>query len=133
MGMSKRAVAFRRSIRSRLFYCFGCGVYLRVAGWGMTPAERRDNAMPTNQSAQDIIASALSLPADQRLAVIDAVHVSLADPQIDHGPEEDVADVQDAWKAEIARRIADVDNGRVETVPADDAERMIRGDAKPSI
>ena len=89
--------------------------------------------MPSNEQIQDVIASALALPAEQRLEVMDAIHVSLADPSIDHGPVEHADEVALAWKDEIARRIADVDNGRVKTIPAEQAERMIRGDAKPAV
>ncbi|MCG8451019.1 MAG: addiction module protein [Pirellulales bacterium] len=89
--------------------------------------------MPTNEQIQDVIASVLALPAEQRLEVMDAIHVSLVDSSIDHGPIEPAEDVAAAWKDEIARRIADVDNGRVKTIPAEQAERMIRGDAKPAV
>jgi putative addiction module component (TIGR02574 family) len=89
--------------------------------------------MPSNEQIQDVIASALALPAEQRLEVMDAIHVSLADSSIDHGPVVPADDVAAAWKDEIARRIADVDNDRVKTVPAEQAERMIRGDAKPAV
>ncbi len=88
--------------------------------------------MPTSQSTQSIIASALSLPAEQRLTVMDAIHVSLADPSVDHGPEENAELAQAAWKQEIARRIEEIDSGRVKTIPSDEAERMIRGDVKPT-
>ena len=89
--------------------------------------------MPHNEQIQDVIASALALPAEQRLEVMDAIHVSLADPSIDHGPTEASEKVASAWKDEIAHRITDVDSGRVKTIPAEEAERMIRGDAKPSV
>lgn len=87
--------------------------------------------MPKNEQIQGVIASALALPAEQRLEVMDAIHVSLADPSIDHGHGEPADDVALAWKDEIARRIADVDSGRVKTIQAKEAERMIRDDAKP--
>ena len=45
--------------------------------------------------------------------------------------EEPADEVEAAWKEEIARRIADIDSGRMKTIPADEAERMIRGDARP--
>jgi predicted trehalose synthase len=81
---------------------------------------------------QTVIASALALPAEDRIAVLDAIHVSLADPSIDHGPSEDAPDeVASAWGEEIARRLSDVESGRVKTVPADDAEGMIRDPAPP--
>lgn len=86
-----------------------------------------------HQNTNDVIASALSLPAEDRLAVLGAIHKSLADPSIDHGPEESIADVQDAWREEIARRLDDVRSGRIQTIPAEEAERMIRGDAPPAL
>ena len=64
---------------------------------------------------------------------MDAIHVSLADLSVDHGLVEPATDVAAAWKDAIARRIAEVDSGRVKTIPADEAERMIRGDAKPTV
>lgn len=89
--------------------------------------------MPTNQNTENVIASVLALPADERLAVIGAIHVSLADPTIDHGPEEAADEVATAWKDEIGRRITDMDSGHVKTIPAEEAERMIRGDVKPAV
>jgi len=89
--------------------------------------------MQSNDQIQDVIASALALPAEQRLAVMDAIHVSLAEPSIDHGPVDSADEVAAAWKDEIARRIVDVDSDRVKTIPAEEAERMIRGDAKPTV
>ena len=89
--------------------------------------------MASNEPTQHLIASALALPIEQRLAVMDAIHASLADPTIDHGPTEPADEVASAWRDEIARRIADVDSGRVQTIPAEEAERMIRGDAEPAV
>lgn len=89
--------------------------------------------MATNEQIENVIKSALALPAEQRLAVMDAIHVSLADPSVDHGPAEPAEEVAAAWKDAIANRIADIESGRVKTVPAEDAERMIRGDARPSV
>lgn len=88
---------------------------------------------PAPQSPQDIIDSAISLPEDQRLAVMDAIHVSLANQSLDHGTAENFTVVQDAWKDEIAQRIADIDAGRVQTIPAEEAERMIRSDSRPAV
>lgn len=89
--------------------------------------------MPNNEQTQDVIESALALPVEQRLEVMDAIHVSLADPSVDHGPEEPADVAAAAWKDEIALRIADIDTGRVKTVPANEAERMIRDAARPSV
>ena len=89
--------------------------------------------MPINQNTENVIVSALALSVDERLAVLGAIHGSLVDPTIDHGPEESADEVAISWKDEIARRIADVDRGHVHTIPAEDAERMIRNDAKPPV
>lgn len=78
----------------------------------------------------EIIASALQLPFVERARVVDALQDSLVDETIDHGPADPPNDVQDAWNDEIARRIEDIDLGRVKTIPADEAERMIRGDGR---
>lgn len=87
--------------------------------------------MSTNLSAHEIIASALRLPMSAREEVIVALQESLVDSSIDHGPIEAADMVEAAWGEEIARRIADIDSGKVKTIPAEEAERMIRGDAKP--
>lgn len=87
--------------------------------------------MPTLDT-QSVIASALPLPTVERIAVLDAIHVSLADTSIDHPfSDEDAGAVAAAWSDEIARRLAGIDNGRVKTVPAEEAERMIRDAAPP--
>ena len=57
--------------------------------------------MPSNEQIQDVIASALALPAEQRLEVMDAIHVSLADPSIDHGPEEPADVLQQSGKMKL--------------------------------
>ena len=80
-----------------------------------------------------VIESALARPAEDRLAILNAIHVSLADAALDHGKEDTSQPVQAAWKNEIAKRLADLDDGKVNTVPAELAEQMIRGDARPSV
>jgi putative addiction module component (TIGR02574 family) len=89
--------------------------------------------MSTNLTTHEIIASALRLPLPAREEVIHALQESLVDSTIDHGPEESANEVESAWADEIARRIADIDSGRVKTIPAEEAERMIRGDIKPRV
>jgi len=89
--------------------------------------------MSTNLTMHEIIASALQLPFSAREEVIVALQESLIDSTVDHGPEEPAEEVEAAWGEEIARRIADIDSGRVKTIPADEAERMIRGDVKPRV
>ncbi|HEX2474008.1 MAG TPA: addiction module protein [Lacipirellulaceae bacterium] len=69
----------------------------------------------------------------EREKVFDAVQESLIDKTVDHGPSEPADEVEAAWSDEIAQRTADIDSGRVKTIPADEAERMIRRDAKPAV
>lgn len=88
--------------------------------------------MSTNLTTHEIIASALQLPLADREQVVHALQESLIDETIDHGPEDPAEEVEAAWGDEIARRIADIDSGRVKTIPSDEAERMIRGDGRPS-
>jgi putative addiction module component (TIGR02574 family) len=89
--------------------------------------------MPTLDT-QTAIASALALPAEERIAVLDAIHVSLVDSSVDHGPSEgDPDEVASGWAEEIARRLADIESGRVKTIPADEAEGMIRDPAPPRV
>jgi putative addiction module component (TIGR02574 family) len=89
--------------------------------------------MATHLTPNEIIASALQLPLAEREQIVDALRESLIDESIDHGPEEPADEVEAAWSSEIARRIADIDSGRVKTIPSEEAERMIRGDVRPSI
>ncbi|HJQ78732.1 MAG TPA: addiction module protein [Lacipirellulaceae bacterium] len=89
--------------------------------------------MARDLATDTLIASILQLPLAEREKVYYALHESLIDRTVDHGPEELADEVEAAWSDEIARRIADIDSGRVKTIPAEEAERMIRGDAKPTV
>ena len=89
--------------------------------------------MATNLTPHEIIASALRLPLAEREQIVDALQDSLIGESIDHGPEEPADEVEAAWSVEIARRIADIDSGRVKTIPSDEAERIIRGDVRPGV
>jgi putative addiction module component (TIGR02574 family) len=86
--------------------------------------------MASDLTAQQIIDSALLLPHADRERILEVLQESLIEERIDHGPEEPADEVEAAWGEEIARRIADIDSGRVKTIPAEEAERIIRGDAK---
>ncbi len=88
--------------------------------------------MSTNLTAHQVIASALQLPLADREQILHALQESLIDETIDHGPEDPADEVEAAWGDEIARRIADIDSGRVKTITSEEAERMIRGDGRPS-
>ncbi|MCI0332184.1 MAG: addiction module protein [Planctomycetes bacterium] len=87
--------------------------------------------MSTNLTSQEIIASALQLPLADRERIVEALQESLIDESIDHGPEEPADEVEAAWGEEIARRIADIDSGKIMTIPWEEAERLIWGDDRP--
>ena len=89
--------------------------------------------MATDLTPHEIIASVLRLPLAERERVLHALQESMIDDTIDHGPEDPAAEVEAAWSEEIASRIADIDAGRVKTIPAEEAERIIRGDARPKV
>jgi Putative addiction module component len=84
--------------------------------------------MTMNLTTHEIIVSALQLPFAAREEVIVALQESLIDSTIDHGPEEPADEVEAARGDEIVRRIADIDSGRVKTIPSKEAELFIRGE-----
>ena len=86
--------------------------------------------MAIDATPAEIIVSALRLPFEERAQVVGALQESLVDTSIDHGPADDPSEVAEAWKEEIARRVADIASGSVKTIPADEAERMIRGNGR---
>lgn len=89
--------------------------------------------MDTEPTPEQITRSILEWPTEKRLELLDTLHESLVDPNLDHGPEDPADEVEAAWKDEIGQRITDIEDGRVGTIPAKDAEAMIRGDAAPPI
>jgi putative addiction module component (TIGR02574 family) len=87
--------------------------------------------MATNLSTHEIITSALQLPLADRERIVDALQQSLIDETIDHGPEDPPHEVEAAWSDEIARRIDDIDSGRVKTIPSEEAWKIINGETPP--
>ena len=67
--------------------------------------------------AQEILDAALKLN-DQEKAAIAASLIESLDPEYDEGCDE-------AWAAEIAKRMREIDNGEVKTIPWSEARRMI--------
>jgi len=47
--------------------------------------------------------------------------------------EDDDTDVAVNWGEEIARRLADLDQGRVQTIPWSEARRMIQDESDPDV
>ena len=69
------------------------------------------------QEADDLLKRALALPSADRADIASVLINSL-------DPEEDAA-VRAAWDAEIARRIEDLDSGKVQTISWEDVCRRI--------
>jgi putative addiction module component (TIGR02574 family) len=69
------------------------------------------------REAADLLREALSLPQEQRAALIDSLLESL-DSEVDEGAEE-------AWRQEIYRRLQEIDSGAVQLIPWEDAERRL--------
>jgi putative addiction module component (TIGR02574 family) len=67
-----------------------------------------------------IEAEALKLTSGERAALAQRLLASL---------DED-AEIEDAWAAEVARRIADVENGTVKVIPIDEALARVRAALK---
>ena len=71
------------------------------------------------RDAADILKDALALPAEARAAVAGSLLKSL-DDQVDEGAEA-------AWEAEIARRLDDLDNGKVKLILWATVRRRLMG------
>ena len=63
---------------------------------------------------QEIEVQALTLPPEERTELIHRLIISL-DGETEASPDE----IAKAWDTEIARRIADIDAGRVQLIPAE--------------
>ncbi|WP_291277619.1 addiction module protein [Galactobacter sp.] len=66
-----------------------------------------------------LIRDALALDADQRSVVANVLLESLHD-------EDDTSEVDEAWRAEAIRRLAEVRNGAAELVDADEHYARLR-------
>ena len=71
-----------------------------------------------SSAAKKVLESALSLPAEDREQIADALWDSL-----EHGDDE--ASVEKAWEEEIARRSKEIDEGRAEFVSWEDVKAEI--------
>jgi putative addiction module component (TIGR02574 family) len=72
-----------------------------------------------SQSSQQLLNEALELPTPDRGRLAAALIASL-DPECD-------ADADQAWSAEISRRLQAVDAGQVQMIPWSEASARIRG------
>ncbi len=72
-----------------------------------------------NATAQKILAEALVLSESER-AELAAELIDSLDASVD-------ADAHQAWDAEVARRVAELDVGKVTCIPWDEARKIIAG------
>ena len=84
-------------------------------------------SMPEMPNADELIATAMQLPLSARLALANAMLNSI-EPSNCSDVTQDEVDA--AWEVEIARRVDDIDKGRVKTVPSSEVWKRIGG--KPS-
>jgi putative addiction module component (TIGR02574 family) len=70
-----------------------------------------------SQEVADLLKKALALPAEARAALANSLLESL-DDTVDESAEEE-------WNKEIARRIQELDSGKVKPIPWADARRQI--------
>lgn len=70
------------------------------------------------RSADDVLKDALALPIEDRAKIAGSLIESLDDDVVDDEAEE-------LWSAEIAKRIADIDAGRVKMVPWSEVEKRL--------
>ena len=89
--------------------------------------------MLSDDNANSLIESALALSEADRFALMDVIHLSLVDPSLNHGDQISIVTASDNWSEELQKRMKDYRAGVAKTLPADQAERMIRDDAKPAI
>ena len=73
-----------------------------------------DLAMPT--SLANLEAEALKLPPEERVLLAEHLLASLGGER----------EIEDAWAAEVERRLAEVESGRVSLVPAEQAIQRAR-------
>jgi len=69
-------------------------------------------------SAQQLEQQVLSLPANERLALIDKLIMSLNLPV--------QSEVDELWATEAEKRIQDLDSGRVEAIPGEQVFATLR-------
>ena len=74
--------------------------------------------MGMNTQSEHILRSALALPESERAEIAASLIHSL-DTETDEG-------VDEAWAAEVQRRIESIDRGEVQLIPWDDVMREMR-------
>ncbi len=76
-----------------------------------------------SESIHQLITSALQLAQADRAVVAYAILASLESETDDHESQQ----IREAWSDEISNRIADIDSGRMKTVPSSKSWKRIGG------
>ncbi len=71
------------------------------------------------QDVDEILKQALALPPEDRAAIAEVLLAGIEDTVN--------SDVEAAWEDEVARRLKEIDEGRVELVPWAEPRRLIAG------
>jgi putative addiction module component (TIGR02574 family) len=77
--------------------------------------------LPANTG--DLVDTVLSLPVSDRVVLANAILASIEDGDEETNQEE----LDQSWGDEIARRIEDIDSGRVETISSSEMWKRIGG------
>ena len=72
-----------------------------------------------SRAAAELLTEALRLPTQERAALIEGLLESL-----DERPDERA---EEAWEAEIKRRLEESDSGTAQPIPWDEAQHRLRG------
>lgn len=74
---------------------------------------------------EELLEKALQLPSDEQERIARTLYENLAD-EGEEDEDEDPAEVEAAWAEEIKRRVDEIRNGTVETIPADEVFAEMR-------
>jgi putative addiction module component (TIGR02574 family) len=74
---------------------------------------------------EELLEKALQLPSDEKRNIARALYENFADEEAED-EDEDPAEVEAAWAEEIKRRVEEIQNGTVETIPADEVFAEMR-------
>ena len=74
------------------------------------------------KDAAEVLKNALALPTEARAALIDSLIASLDQPVDEHA--------EDAWRAEILRRLQEIDSGAAQLIPWEEARRRLNKPAR---
>jgi putative addiction module component (TIGR02574 family) len=80
-------------------------------------------ATAVSMTWEELLEKALQLPSEEQEKIARALYENLADEEDE---DEDPAEVEAAWAEEIQRRVEEIRNGTVETIPADEVFAEMR-------